>query len=261
MMTVGSLEHERLAPASPSSILYLATALLLAAFAMAFGTRRIDATEHQDGLILAVAAESVVKLVAFLVVGAFVVWGLLGGIDGLMRNAEQSAAIAKVMKTPPDAANWLATTLLSALAILLLPRQFHIMIVENRNERDIPAAGWRFSLYLVLINLFVIPLAIAGLVTFSNGTIDRDFTVLALPLAAGARGVALLTMIGGISAATAMVVVESVALSIGVSNNLVMPLILRGRGAEAHGGDIGSLVLTVRRLGILGVLFLGYLYV
>jgi len=263
MMTVGWLEHGRLAPAAPSSILYLAIALLLAAFAMAFGTRRIDATEHQDGLILAVAAESVVKLVAFLAVGAFAVWGLLGGLDGLMGIAAHSASIAKVMKTPPDAANWLVTTLLSALAILLLPRQFHVMIVENRNERDIPAAGWRFALYLVLINLFVIPLAIAGLVAFGDGTIDRDFTVLALPLAAGARGIALLTMIGGISAATAMVVVESVALSIGVSNNLVMPLILRGRGAEAHGqqGGIGSLVLIVRRLAILGVLFLGYAYV
>jgi Na+/proline symporter/signal transduction histidine kinase/CheY-like chemotaxis protein len=263
MMMVGSLDQHRLAPTTPSSALFLAIALLLAAFAMAFGTRRIDATEHQDGLILAVAAESVVKLVAFLAVGAFVVWGLFGGLGELAHIAERDPSIAKVMETPPDAANWLVTTLLSALAILLLPRQFHVMIVENRDERDIPSAAWRFTLYLILINLFVVPLALAGLATFSNGAIDRDFTVLALPLSAGARGVALLTMIGGLSAATAMVVVESVALSIGVSNNLVMPLILHRRGAEPReqGADIGSLVLNVRRLAILGVLFLGYAYV
>ncbi|HYC25031.1 MAG TPA: PAS-domain containing protein, partial [Roseiarcus sp.] len=263
MMMIGALDHARLAPTTPSSALFLAIALLLAAFAMAFGTRRIDATEHQDGLILAVAAESVVKLVAFLAVGAFVVWGLFGGLGELAHIAEQDPSIAGVMRTPPDAANWLVTTLLSALAILLLPRQFHVMIVENRDERDIPRAAWRFTLYLVLINLFVVPLALAGLATFSAGSINRDFTVLALPLSAGARGVALLTMIGGLSAATAMVVVESVALSIGVSNNLVMPLILHRRGTEpsARGADFGSLVLIVRRLAILGVLFLGYAYV
>jgi len=263
MMMVESLDHQRLAPVTPSPALFLAIALLLAAFAMAFGTRRIDATEHQDGLILAVAAESVVKLVAFLAVGAFVVWGLFGGIGELAHIVEENPSIARVMETPPDPANWLVTTLLSAVAILLLPRQFHVMIVENRNERDIPRAAWPFALYLLLINLFVVPLALAGLATFSAGAIDRDWTVLALPLSAGARGVALLTMIGGISAATAMVVVESVALSIGVSNNLVMPLILHRRGAEpsAQGTDIGSLVLIVRRLAILGVLFLGYAYV
>jgi Na+/proline symporter/signal transduction histidine kinase len=262
MMMIGSLEEGRLTPAAPSSVFFLAVALLLAAFAMAFGTRRIDATEHQDGLILAVAAESLVKLVAFLGVGAFVVWGSFGGIGGLAHIAVDNPAIAAVMQTPPDAANWIVTTLLSALAILLLPRQFHVMIVENRDPRDIPAAAWRFALYLVLINLFVVPLAIAGLATFGAGAIDRDYTVLALPLAAGAHGVALLTMIGGLSAATAMVVVESVALSISVSNNLVMPLVLRGRAsADARSGDIGSLVLFVRRAAILGVLFLGYAYI
>lgn len=262
LMMVGSLDQGRLAPAAPSSVFFLAVALVLAAFAMAFGTRRIEATEHQDGLILAVAAESLVKLVAFLGVGSFVVWGLFGGVGRLAHIAAGNAAIAAIMRTPPDPVNWIVTTLLSALAILLLPRQFHVMIVENRDERDIPAAAWRFTLYLAAINLFVVPLAIAGLATFSAGTIDRDYTVLALPLAAGAHGVALLTMIGGLSAATAMVVVESVALSISISNNLIMPVILRGRArAAAQEGAIGSLVLFVRRAAILGVLFLGYAYI
>jgi Na+/proline symporter/signal transduction histidine kinase len=263
MMVIGSFEPGRLSPAAPSSLFFLAVALLLAAFAMAFGTRRIDPTEHQDGLILAIAAESLVKLVAFLAVGAFVVWGMFGGLGDLARIAQSNPRIAAVMQSPPDAGVWIVTTLLSALAILLLPRQFHVTIVENREARDIKTAGWLFPLYLVGINLFVAPLAIAGLATFADKTINRDLTVLALPLSAGAHGVALLTMIGGLSAAIAMVVVESVALSITVSNDLVMPLILRRRGArvEAQSGDIRLAVLFARRVAILAVLFLGYVYI
>ncbi|MGD0722560.1 MAG: NahK/ErcS family hybrid sensor histidine kinase/response regulator [Roseiarcus sp.] len=263
MMLVGSFDRGRLTPETPSSLFFLGVALLLAAFAMAFGTRRIDPTEHQDGLILAIAAESLVKLVAFLAVGAFVVWGMFGGLGDLARIATAEPRIAAVMGTRPDAATWIVTTLLSALAILLLPRQFHVTIVENREARDIRTAAWLFPLYLVAINLFVAPLAIAGLATFADGAINRDLTVLALPLSAGARGLALLTMIGGFSAAIAMVVVESVALSINVSNDLVMPLLLRRRGgrADAATGDVRALVLFVRRGAILVVLVLGWAYI
>ena len=263
LMVVDSFEHGRLTPGAPSSTFYLAVTVVLAAFAMAFGTRRIDPTEHQNGLILAIAVESVVKLVAFLAVGAFVVWGLSGGIGELTRVAETHARIGAVIQSAPDPANWLTTTLLSASAILLLPRQFHVSIVENRNARDIVAAAWLFPVYLVLINLFVAPLAIAGLATFADGAIDRDLTVLALPLAAGARGLALTTMLGGLSAATGMVVVDSVALAITVSNDLVMPILLRRRAVRtdaAGAGEIGAHVLLVRRAAILGVLFFGYLY-
>jgi Na+/proline symporter/signal transduction histidine kinase len=261
LMAAGS--QGRLAPAAPSSAFFLVIALLLAAFAMAFGTRRIDPTEHQDGLILAIAVESIVKLVAFLAVGAFVVWGLYGGFGDIAAVAQASPRIAAIMGSRPDAATWLTTTALSAFAILLLPRQFHVTIVENRDTRDIRTAAILFPLYLILINIFVIPLAIAGLATFADGAVDRDLTVLALPLSAGARAIALLTMLGGISAATGMVVVASVAISITVSNDLVMPIIVRGSATRLRpvSGDIGSLVLLVRRAAILGVLFLGYLYI
>ena len=206
--------------------------LLLALFAMAFGTRRINPKEHQDGLILAIAVESIVKLVAFLAVGAFVVWRLNNGISDLTEIAGSDPRIASVIQTPPDPAVWVVTTLLSAFAIVLLPRQFHVAVVENHDERGIRTAAWLFPAYLVLINLFVVPLAIAGLKAFPDGSINRDLTVLALPLNAGAHGVALLTMVGGLSAATGMVVVESVALAITISNDLVMPLLLRRRGAR-----------------------------
>ncbi len=186
--------------------------LLLALFAMAFGTRRINPKEHQDGLILAIAVESIVKLVAFLAVGAFVVWRLNNGLGELTEIAGSDPRIASVIQTPPDPAIWVVTTLLSAFAIVLLPRQFHVAVVENHDERGIRTAAWLFPTYLVLINLFVAPLAIAGLKIFPQASFNRDLTVLALPLSAGAHGVALLTMVGGLSAATGMVVVESVAL-------------------------------------------------
>jgi len=262
LTVVDSFDESRLAPDKPSAAFSLAIALVLAAFAIAFGTRRINPKERQDGLILAIAVESIVKLVAFLAVGAFVVWGLNGGIGDLTEAAQSDPRIAAVIQTPPDPAVWGATTLLSAFAIILLPRQFHVTVVENHEPRDLRTASWLFPVYLVLINLFVAPLAIAGLRLFPDGAINRDLTVLALPLAAGARGIALFTMIGGLSAATAMVVMDSLALAITISNDLAMPLLLRrpvrrDSGAE---GDIGALVLWVRRLAILGVLALGFAY-
>jgi Na+/proline symporter/signal transduction histidine kinase len=260
LMVVDSFDRGRLTPGAPSTSFYLAVSLMLALFAMAFGTRRINPKEHQDGLILAIAVESIVKLVAFLAVGAFVVWRL-DGLAALTEIAGSDPKIASVIQTPPDPAVWVVTTLLSAFAIVLLPRQFHVAVVENHDQRDIRTAAWLFPTYLVLINLFVAPLAIAGLKIFPDGSINRDLTVLALPLSAGAHGVALLTMVGGLSAATGMVVVESVALAITISNDLVMPLLLR-RSAQAPAaeGDIGAMVLWVRRIAILGVLALGFAY-
>ena len=262
LTVVASFDKARLVPDTPSASFLLAISLVLAAFAMAFGTRRINPKEHQDGLILAIAVELIVKLVAFLAVGAFVVWRLDGGIVGLTESAQSNPAIAAVIQTRPDPAFWSVTTLLSAFAIILLPRQFHVAIVENHDQRGVRTASWLFPTYLVLINLFVAPLAIAGLKMFPDGGIDRDLTVLALPLAAGARGVALLTMIGGLSAATGMVVLDSLALAITISNDLVMPLLLRRRAARmpTAEGDIGALVLWIRRIAIVGVLGLGFAY-
>ena len=261
LTALSSFEQGRLAPGAPSSLFTAAVAALLAIFAMAFGTRRLNPTEHQDGLILAIAVESAVKLVAFLAVGAFVVWGLFGGLGDLAALASEPR-FAPILQRPPDPANWLVTMLLSASAILLLPRQFHVTIVENQDLAQIRTAAWSFPLYLVAINLFVLPLAIAGLVTFADGAIDRDLTVLALPLHAGARGLALTTMLGGVSAAIGMVVVDSVALAITVSNDLVMPVFLRRRATQAAAaeGEIGARVLIVRRLAIVLVLGIGYLY-
>ena len=239
----------------------LFVALLMATFAVLFGTRHIDATEHQDGLMLAIATESIVKLFAFLAVGTFVTFWMFGGPGALLAAATANPDTAAIFTRSPPLDTFLATTLLSFVAIILLPRQFHVAVVENHTEGEIKRAAWLFPLYLVLINLFVVPIALAGLLTFSKGEVDSDMFVLALPWQAGSSVLTIAAFVGGLSAATAMVIVESVALSIMVSNDLVMPLVLQRRETLISGREnVGSLLLMVRRLAIFGLLLLAYMY-
>jgi Na+/proline symporter/signal transduction histidine kinase/CheY-like chemotaxis protein len=239
----------------------LFVALSMAAFAVLFGTRHIDATEHQGGLMLAVAAESIIKLVAFLAVGIFVTFWMFDGPTALFHKAMDQPAAAAVLTRAPPLATLTAMTLLSFVAILLLPRQFHVTVVENHSEAEVRRAAWLFPLYLVLINLFVLPIAMAGLLTFPNGGVDSDMFVLALPLAAKSDTMTLIAFIGGLSAATAMVIVETVALAIMVSNDIVMPWVLQRREALLTSrADAGGLLLTVRRTAIVVILLLAYAY-
>ncbi|HEY8384082.1 MAG TPA: PAS domain-containing hybrid sensor histidine kinase/response regulator [Microvirga sp.] len=245
--------------------LALLVAAVLAGFAVAFGTRHTDATEHQDGLMVAISLESVVKLVAFLVVGAYVTFWMFGGFDGLSASLAARNLDLSIALRSSDIGSLITLTVLSACAALLLPRQFHMAVVENRGVEDVRRAAWLFPLYLILINLFVIPIALAGLASFPEGHIDRDMTVLALPLHQGAVGVALAAFLGGLSAATAMVIVESVAVAIMISNHLVLPIMLRRRAYQRSGQrpqptDLSGFVLGVRRVAIVLVLLLAYAY-
>src|SRR5262245_9800595 len=192
----------------------LVIALLMATFAVPVGTRHIDATEHQEGLIVAVAAESLVKLAAFLTVGFFVTFSLFGGVSGFVERAAENADIQKVFGHGVNGGVWATVTFLSLVCIILLPRQFHVTVVENNSENEIRRAAWLFPVYLLLINVFVVPIAAAGVMILPRGFIDADMFVLGLPLAAGADVVTLLAFVGGLSAATAMVIVDSVALAI-----------------------------------------------
>jgi Na+/proline symporter/signal transduction histidine kinase/CheY-like chemotaxis protein len=239
----------------------LFVALAMATFAVLFGTRHTDATEHQDGLMLAIAAESIVKLMAFLAVGVFVTFVMFHGPFALFARALAEPRTAGVLANAPQFASFCAMTMLSLFAIVLLPRQFHVMVVENHSEAEIRRAAWLFPAYLVLINLFVLPIALAGLMTFPAGRIDGDMFVVALPLAAHSEAIALIAFIGGLSAATAMVIVETVALAIMVSNDIVMPLVLKRRdrlAGEPH--DAGAQLLTTRRIAIFVILLLAYIY-
>jgi Na+/proline symporter/CheY-like chemotaxis protein/anti-sigma regulatory factor (Ser/Thr protein kinase) len=241
--------------------LALFVALSMAAFAVLFGTRHIDATEHQDGLMLAIATESLVKLVAFVAVGIFVTFVMFDGPFALFAEALRQPDTAAVLTREHSYSTLVAMTLLSFFAIVLLPRQFHVTVVENRTENEIRRAAWLFPLYLGLINLFVVPIAMAGLLMLPAGSANSDMFVLALPLAAGSDLLTIAAFIGGLSAATAMVIVESVALSIMVSNDIVVPWVLKRRqGSLADRQDMGALLLQVRRIAIFVILLLAYSY-
>lgn len=238
----------------------LIVTITLAVFAVLFGTRQTDATEHQHGLMLAVATESLVKLVAFTAAGAFVTFYMFGPSE-LIERAMKTPEAARAIETAPSIGNFLAMTLLSFLAILLMPRQFHVSVVENSTDGEVRRARWLFPLYLIAINLFVIPIAIAGLITFPFGAVDSDMYVLALPISAGSTFLSVLIFVGGLSAATAMVIVECVALAIMVSNDIVMPLVLQRRPASQGGKpNFGGFLLTVRRVAIFAIMGMAYLY-
>lgn len=250
------IELPRIGFADTSLIITLA----LAAFAILFGTRHIDATEHQDGLMLAVAAESLVKLAAFVAVGLFVTFGLFGGVEGFLARARESSEVAAVFGRSFNGGMWLTVTFLSFVCVIMLPRQFHVAVVENNSETEVRRAAWMFPLYLVVINLFVVPIAAAGIVMLHSGTVDPDFFMLTLPLAGGSRSLALIAFVGGLSAATAMVIVESIALAIMVCNGIVIPALLRHRLTDTvPQEDMAGLLLVIRRIAIVVLLLLGYL--
>src|ERR1700738_2204379 len=237
----------------------LIVTLAMAAFAVLFGTRQTDATEHQHGLMLAVATESIVKLVAFLAAGAFVTFWMFSPHE-LIERAMKTPEAVRAIDYTPSLGNFLTMVLLSFCAIMLLPRQFHVSVVENSSDAEVGRARWLFPLYLVAINLFVIPIAIAGLVTFPFGAVDSDMYVLALPMEAESPLLSVGVFVGGLSAATAMVIVECVALSIMVSNDIVVPLVLQRSGASREGKDFGDFLLRVRRLAIFAIMAMAYFY-
>ena len=238
----------------------LTVALSMATFACLFGTRHIDATEHQQGLMLAVATESVVKLVAFSVVGLYVTFVLFDGPSDLIQAVVGNPIGNHVLAGGLSGSNWIVMTTLSFFAILMLPRMFHVGVVENHAPAELKRARWLFPLYLVAINLFVVPIALGGLVRYGTG-IDADTFVLRLPLDAGAAVVTVVAFVGGLSAATAMVIVASVSLAMMVCNELVAPILVRRAGRD--GGDEPDMVRTlllVRRVAIFAILLLAYVY-
>ncbi len=236
-------------------------AISLLAFATLFGTRHADATEHQDGLITAIAVESLVKLLVFLTVGAVIVFILFGGLPPIADAFRSNPAVTEAIARGTSVSTWLVMTLLSACAILMLPRQFHVAVVEHRSNVELRRAVWMFPLYLIVINLLVMPIAVAGMIHLGND-VPADMYLLALPLAADQDWLALVTFIGGLSAATAMVIVASVALAIMVSNDLVLPpLLWRGNAAaRTAAGDWSRIILNIRRLAMAVIILAAFAY-
>ncbi len=245
-------------PANPSVLAdpALYTALLLAAFSILFGTRQVDATEHHHGIVLAIALESLVKLVAFIAIGVFALLHLpgVGGVgDRIVQAADE-------VTRPGLPVGFVAQTLLAFTALICLPRQFHVAVVECQNVGDLRTARWFFGGYLVIISAMVVPITLAGQAVLGDSGISPDTYVLALPLALDQSALALMVYIGGFSAATGMVIVTSVALATMVSNDLVVPALLRTGAMSRSGPGIEQRVLWVRRATIVGLALLAYAY-
>ena len=255
-------------------------ALMLAVFAIFFGTRHLDAAERHEGLVAAIAFESIIKLVAFLAVGLFVTYGLYNGFADLFEKARSFSDLKSAMtiESPKQSypffedlltinagditfIDWSMYIFLSMMAILLLPRQFQVIVVENVNEEHLKKAIWLFPLYLLAINIFVLPVAFGGMLRFADGSIDADTFVLTLPMAGKQQFLTLFVYLGGISAATGMVIVETIALSTMICNDLVMPVLLRlPIPAISQRRELTGLLLSIRRGSIILVLMLGYAY-
>ncbi|OAB56696.1 sodium:solute symporter [Phormidium willei BDU 130791] len=233
----------------------------MAAFVILFGTRNLGADQRHPGVVAAIAFESLVKLLALGAVGLFALYGIGDGLGEIFARARANPDLQHLYSFPEGfEPRWVVTLFLAGMATICLPRQFQVTVVENSDERHLATAAWLFPLYLMLVSLFVLPIAIAGLTSLPAGE-NTDLFVLTVPLAAGREDLALAAFIGGLSAATSMVIVASLALSIMISNHLVAPLLLRSPvfSGPAAGDFSGTLLLT-RRLSIVAILLLGFLY-
>jgi Na+/proline symporter/signal transduction histidine kinase/CheY-like chemotaxis protein len=235
----------------------LVVSLVLALFTILFGTRNLDVTEHHRGMVLAVAFESLIKLLAFLAVGAFVTYGLYNGFGDLLNQAEASPELENFWAQTVNWPAMMMQTGLAMIAIICLPRQFHVAVVENIEPRDLRLARWVFPGYLVLAALFVVPIALAGQMLLPAGVTPDSF-VISLPLAEAHPALALLAFIGGASAATGMVIVASVALSTMISNDMLLPWLLRRQNTERPFEAFRHWMLTARRVSIVVILLLAY---
>ncbi len=238
-------------------------AIALTVFAILFGTRHIDASEHHPGLVAVIAFESLLKLFAFVAVGVFVTFYMHDGFADLFSRAAANADFAELFEPVVSESYglWMTMIILSMAAVICLPRQFQVTVVENVKEDHLRTAAWLFPLYILLINIFVMPIALSGLMLFPDGNVEADTFVLSIPMMMKQEGLALFAFVGGLSAATGMVIVATVALSTMVCNDLVMPVLLRiQRLGLGERDDVGGLLLGIRRGSIILIIALSYVY-
>ena len=240
------------------SALYVS--LVMAGFAILFGTRHLDTSEHHPGMMLAIAFEAVVKLVVFLLISLWAINVVGGGMVQVLTDTLNSPKTAVMIGGFDKTYIYTTQVLLGVMGIFALPRQFHVAVVEYQTERDILKARWVFPLYLLILNLFIVPLALVGMLHFSTNTADLEYLILKLPLSLGRDDLAILAFLGGMSAATSMVIVATVALSTMLSNEIMLPLLIRLKWWRADSENMGRNVLHLRRVGILMIVVSAFFY-
>jgi len=230
--------------------------LILAVFIILYAFRSSDTTDKHEGMVGAIALESVIKLIGFLCVGVFVTYFMFDGISDIFDKADFSD-IAKFQNLGEGGGlQWFFLSLLSMSAFILLPRQFQMSVVENASPSHLRNSIWTVPLYMLVINLFVIPIALAGQILLQGST-DPDFYILSLPISSGQQSIALISFLGGFSAATSMIIVSTIALTTMVSHNIVLPIVLKNKENK----DLTlKFPLLTRRIAVFGILFLAYLY-
>ena len=234
----------------------LSVAIGLAVFIAMFGTRNLNASERHEGVVTAIALEAVVKLIALVTVGISVCFWIIDDPALFLKDE----VLSQLESNTIFSSRWVTLICLSAFAIFSLPRMFQVLVVENQSERQLQLASWAFPGYLLLMCLFVMPIAVFGL---STGSADAnpDLFVLTVPLSQGHEGLAILAFLGGFSSATSMVIVAALALATMVSNHLILPLILKSQGSKTRSSsDLRTVTKITRRLTIFLILSLGYLY-
>jgi Na+/proline symporter/serine phosphatase RsbU (regulator of sigma subunit) len=245
----------------PQFDIALIVALFLALFCVIFGARTLDSTQGHEGLVVVVAFESLVKLIAFICVGVFITYGVFNGFSDVFSNFFENFPDKRNMFTLGTAQTpyikWFSLLVISMMAVMFLPRQFHIMVTENTNEEHLKTAMWSFPVYLFLINIFVLPIAMAGLIYSGGNTFQADYYVLSLPLAFGQKTLAILVFIGGLSAAAGMIMISSVTMATMLLNHLLIPLILKFKlPLQSYSG----LLIYLKQLNILLIIMLGYVF-
>lgn len=235
-------------------------AVILAIFGALFGARKLDVTEKHEGMVLAIAFEAIVKLFAFFVVGIFITYFIFDGYEDLFKKGELLDEMKKLYNIgePPTPSyfQWLSMMVLSGVAVMLLPRQFHIAVIENTDENHIKKAMYIFPLYLFFISLFVPAIGIGGRL-LGLPLDSADISVLLIPAMRGADLIAILVFLGGFSAATGMVIVETVAISTMILNHIVLPFFLKLHFKKV---EISSLLIHIKRAIILVITICGFVY-
>jgi len=231
--------------------------IVLIVFSILFGARQIVASKQNQGLVIAIAFSSLVKLFALTAVGIFATFFVFDGFNDLLNQAptiDDQLSENSIYLT-------ISQTLLGAITIFILPQQFHMMMIENHNEQELKAARWLFPLYFILINLFVLPIAIAGQLSFPGGSVNADTYVLTIPLFYQQAWLGIVVYIGGLAAATSMVIIASIVLSTMISTEILNPLILRFKLFNStQTPKLSGLLLNLRRTSIAAILLLAFIF-